>query len=101
MGSNATSIDAFIDALWLEEGLSRNTLAAYRRDLSLYAIWLGGQGRGIDSTAEPLRTEVTNKAIFFFTRMVDSSSFTVRHITCSRLIKTMPWQLDISGYRAI
>ncbi|MDH5205938.1 MAG: site-specific integrase, partial [Hylemonella sp.] len=28
-------IDAFIDALWLEEGLSRNTLAAYRRDLTL------------------------------------------------------------------
>ena len=27
------SVDAFIDALWLEEGLSRNTLEAYRRDL--------------------------------------------------------------------
>ena len=25
------SIDAFIDALWLEDGLSPNTLAAYRR----------------------------------------------------------------------
>jgi integrase/recombinase XerD len=34
------SIDAFIDALWLEEGLARNTLAAYRRDLELYAKWL-------------------------------------------------------------
>jgi integrase/recombinase XerD len=46
------SIDAFIDALWLEEGLSRNTLAAYRRDLTLYAGWLAGQGRPLDSTAE-------------------------------------------------
>ena len=27
------SIDSFIDALWLEEGLSKNTLEAYRRDL--------------------------------------------------------------------
>ena len=45
-------IDAFIDALWLEEGLSRNTLAAYRRDLSLYAHWLEGQGRALDSTCE-------------------------------------------------
>ena len=35
-----SGIDAFIDALWLEDGLSRNTLAAYRRDLSLYATWL-------------------------------------------------------------
>ena len=27
------SIDAFVDALWLEDGLSTNTLQAYRRDL--------------------------------------------------------------------
>ncbi|MEO7939061.1 MAG: site-specific tyrosine recombinase XerD [Burkholderiaceae bacterium] len=33
-------IDAFIDGLWLEHGLSRNTLAAYRRDLTLFAAWL-------------------------------------------------------------
>lgn len=33
-------IDEFIDALWLEEGLSKNTLAAYRRDLALYDRWL-------------------------------------------------------------
>ncbi|MES2188318.1 MAG: site-specific tyrosine recombinase XerD [Pseudomonadota bacterium] len=46
-------IDAFIDALWLEDGLSRNTLAAYRRDLSLYADWLQGQGVGLDQTGEP------------------------------------------------
>ena len=35
------SIDRFTDALWLEDGLSANTLAAYRRDLALYARWLG------------------------------------------------------------
>jgi site-specific recombinase XerC len=28
-------IDRFIDALWLEDGLSANSLAAYRRDLTL------------------------------------------------------------------
>ena len=27
--------------LWLEDGLSRNTLDAYRRDLRLFSIWLG------------------------------------------------------------
>ena len=36
-----TAIDSFIDAIWLEDGLSRNTLAAYRRDLGIYAGWLG------------------------------------------------------------
>lgn len=46
------SIDAFVDALWLEEGLSRNTLAAYRRDLTLYAQWLQPRGRVLGDTAE-------------------------------------------------
>jgi integrase/recombinase XerD len=52
MVSSAASIDAFIDALWLEDGLSRNTLAAYRRDLTLFAGWLHERGRTLDSAAE-------------------------------------------------
>jgi integrase/recombinase XerD len=39
--ASQNAIDTFIDALWLEDGLSPNTLAAYRRDLSLLAQWLG------------------------------------------------------------
>lgn len=46
------SIDAFIDAIWLEEGLSKNTLAAYRRDLLLYSRWLAPRGKTIDASAE-------------------------------------------------
>ena len=46
------SIDTFIDALWLEEGLSKNTLAAYRRDLTLYDRWLAGRGTTLDATTE-------------------------------------------------
>jgi integrase/recombinase XerD len=46
------NIDAFIDALWLEEGLSKNTLSAYRRDLALYAGWLAGQDKPLDGTTE-------------------------------------------------
>ncbi|OYT93589.1 MAG: site-specific tyrosine recombinase XerD [Burkholderiales bacterium PBB3] len=38
------SIDAFIDALWLEQGLAKNTLLAYRRDLTSLAQWLQGRG---------------------------------------------------------
>ena len=33
-------IETFADALWLERGLSRNTLAAYQSDLSAVASWL-------------------------------------------------------------
>ncbi len=36
-------IDEFCDALWLEDGLSRNTLDAYRRDLAQFAQWLAQQ----------------------------------------------------------
>lgn len=49
------SIDTFMDALWLEDGLLKNTLDAYRRDLSLYASWLGSQeprGRQLDDSTE-------------------------------------------------
>ena len=49
-------IDPFIDGLWLEEGLSKNTLEAYRRDLTLYQRWLQPQGIFlITSTLEHLQ----------------------------------------------
>ena len=38
------TIDRFLDALWVEDGLGPLTLAAYRRDLSLYAQWLAARG---------------------------------------------------------
>jgi integrase/recombinase XerD len=38
--ASAAAIDRFIDALWLEDGLSALTLQAYRRDLTLLAHWL-------------------------------------------------------------
>lgn len=34
-------IDRFLDALWLEKGLSDNTREAYRSDLALFNGWLG------------------------------------------------------------
>ena len=37
---NALLLDEFTDRLWLEEGLSRNTLESYRRDLVQFAEWL-------------------------------------------------------------
>jgi integrase/recombinase XerD len=45
------AIDTFIDSLWMEAGLARLTLEAYRRDLELYARWLGaGITRCLDDT---------------------------------------------------
>jgi integrase/recombinase XerD len=47
------SIDRFLDALWIEDGLARNSLAAYRRDLALYAQWLARESaRVLDASRE-------------------------------------------------
>ena len=44
--NNADLLDEFCDNLWLEDGLSRNTLDSYRRDLTKFALWLEQQ-RGL------------------------------------------------------
>jgi integrase/recombinase XerD len=36
-------LDEFIDRIWLEEGLARNTLDSYRQDLSQFSVWLQKQ----------------------------------------------------------
>ncbi|HEY7803761.1 MAG TPA: site-specific tyrosine recombinase XerD, partial [Orrella sp.] len=50
---SGTTIDTFIDALWLEDGLSANTLAAYRRDLVAFNQWLGESGKTLDQAQGP------------------------------------------------
>ena len=42
-GADASQVDAFCDALWLEDGLAKNTLESYRRDLSQLAAFLKGR----------------------------------------------------------
>ena len=42
--ADARVIDAFLDALWAEAGLARQTLASYRRDLAGLARWRTGAG---------------------------------------------------------
>ena len=38
--ASQTILDEFIDRIWLEEGLARNTLDSYRQDLTQFAQWL-------------------------------------------------------------
>ena len=47
------AIDRFVDVLWIEDGLAPLTLAAYRRDLQLYAHWLHrAHARGLEQSSE-------------------------------------------------
>ena len=37
-------VERFCDGLWLADGLARNTLESYRRDMTQFAAWLAAQG---------------------------------------------------------
>lgn len=45
--ADAGLIDQFLDALWLEKGLSENTLKAYRADLTKFADWSAGNRKTV------------------------------------------------------
>ena len=60
--ASQASIDRFVDALWIEDGLAPLTLAAYRRDLSLYAAWLH------TCSAKPLDDSVEADLLGFMTQ---------------------------------
>ncbi len=45
--SDADTIEGFLDALWMERGLSENTLKAYRADLAHFARFAGARRLGL------------------------------------------------------
>ena len=50
--NDAQLLDNFCDQLWLEDGLAKNTLDAYRRDLKLFAGWLSRGGGSLAEAGE-------------------------------------------------
>lgn len=66
---NAELIDTFCDNLWLEDGLSKNSLDAYRRDLRLFARWLA-QAR--PAVADLLAVTQDDIDAYFAARHADS-----------------------------
>jgi integrase/recombinase XerD len=51
--ADAIAIEHCLDALWAESGLSRQTLASYRRDLEGFARWRDGAGGGLAGADRP------------------------------------------------
>lgn len=43
----AQVLEQYLDAIWMERGLSENTLSSYRRDLETFARWLVSQNSGL------------------------------------------------------
>ena len=46
-------IDSFLDSLWLEQGLSKSTLDAYRSDLKLLNVWAKNRELRLDEISRP------------------------------------------------
>lgn len=42
-------ITRYLDAVWMERGLSNNTLASYRQDLEAFAKWLDGHNLSLEN----------------------------------------------------
>lgn len=68
-GASQSAIDEFCDTLWLEDGLAKNSLEAYRRDMTLFAHWLQSQ-RGKDLLA----TDATDLLAYFSARHADTKA---------------------------
>ena len=67
---NRSLIDEFCDTVWLEDGLSGNTLEAYRCDLQLFAQWLEKNGTVHDLLA--VTAEDMNR--YFLARHAESKA---------------------------
>ena len=55
-------LEQFIDHLWMEHGLSENTLSAYRNDLAGFSCWLAGnQGSLVSVSTSDVQRYLANK----------------------------------------
>jgi integrase/recombinase XerD len=62
--NDAALLDEFCDALWLEDGLARNSIESYRRDLNKFAAWLAQQGKSLTQTEHAdLKAYIANQLL--------------------------------------
>src|SRR5690606_39925868 len=78
-----TLIERFLDAVWMESGLSDNTLAAYRRDLQAFRQWLREQGH------DSLRTVARHQVLDYLAYRMGQSykpTSTALFVSCLRRV---------------
>ena len=94
-------IEPFLDALWLEQGLSDNTVSSYRSDLEKFSLWLDEQGSslllaGMDEIQHYLAWRVDHQfaasstPVFSRPCAVSISISTVR--SCAAMIRPCCWR---------
>jgi integrase/recombinase XerD len=75
---NQAAIDQFCDACWLEDGLSKNSLSAYRRDLTLFAQWLESDSK---RTKSIYRVTEADLAAYMAVKRDDKATTANRRLT--------------------
>ena len=75
---NQEAIDQFCDACWLEDGLSKNSLSAYRRDLTLFANWLELDSERTKSIYQVVEADLT---AYMASKRNDKASTANRRLT--------------------
>lgn len=78
-------LDEFSDALWLEDGLSRNTLESYRSDLAQFGAWLVKRNSASGSLGS-LATATRSELLEFLAHRVSGK---IRASTTSRELSSL------------
>ncbi|MFT7300780.1 MAG: integrase/recombinase XerD [Porticoccus sp.] len=73
-------IDTYMDAVWMEKGLSQNTLEAYRLDLHAFGVWFSSYGQSLVRVAG---IDVQSYLAHRFAEGVAARS-TARQLSCLR-----------------
>ncbi|HSC67578.1 MAG TPA: site-specific tyrosine recombinase XerD [Cellvibrio sp.] len=77
---DAQLISEYLDAIWMEKGLSENTQESYRRDLTQFAAWLNEQGHSLLEVGSALVQEYLNIRL----QQKLSSRTSARFLSCVR-----------------
>ena len=76
---NNNILDKFCDSLWLEDGLSRNTLESYRRDLRKFISWI--EEKGNSTLLEATHANIQDFLAYLVTEKKEKASSTSRSIS--------------------
>ena len=78
-------LDEFCDSLWLEDGLSRNTLESYRRDLNKFSVWLEQQRKV--SIVEATHADIQDFFAYLYKQKVKPTSASRELSSLKRLFR--------------
>ena len=76
---NNNILDKFCDSLWLEDGLSRNTLESYRRDLRKFISWI--EEKSNSTLLEATHANIQDFLAYLVTEKKEKASSTSRSIS--------------------